>query len=181
MLVEKIHWYTDFSALSIRSQCWNRVFKLMELGLWPYYINITITILDIIHLPVFYLKLSSTLQVCPYLTGNTLRLHYEPNRLMLSIGLWRWYINITITTVDIVHYNIRLTLDSHSVFSCNLLSLELLSVARPRRKTNLIYWAQLSRFHVKTETECSLRNDTGRWIIFRTVGVMFMYNVLHCF
>jgi hypothetical protein len=30
---------------------------------------------------------------CPYLTGNTLRLRYEPNRLMLSIGLCRWYHN----------------------------------------------------------------------------------------
>jgi hypothetical protein len=32
-----------------------------------------------------------------YLTGNTLRLRYEPNRLMLSIGLWPWYINTTVT------------------------------------------------------------------------------------
>jgi hypothetical protein len=40
--------------------------------------------------------------VCPYLTENTLHLHYEPNRLMLSIGLWRWYINITITILDII-------------------------------------------------------------------------------
>jgi hypothetical protein len=35
--------------------------------------------------------------------GNTLRLRYEPNRLMLSIGLWRRYINITITILDIIH------------------------------------------------------------------------------
>jgi hypothetical protein len=48
---------------------------------------------------VFYLELNSTL----YLTGNTLRLHYEPNRSMLSIGSWRWYINITITILDIMH------------------------------------------------------------------------------
>jgi hypothetical protein len=51
------------------------------------YINITITIVDIIHRPVFYLKLNSTLQVCPYLTGNILRLRYESNSFMLSIGL----------------------------------------------------------------------------------------------
>jgi hypothetical protein len=55
------------------------------------YINITITILDIIHCPVFYLKLISTLQVCTYLTGNTLRLRYEPNRLMLSVGVMMVY------------------------------------------------------------------------------------------
>jgi hypothetical protein len=40
-----------------------------------------------IHRPVFYLKLNSTLLVCPYLTENTLRLRYEPNMSMLSIGL----------------------------------------------------------------------------------------------
>jgi hypothetical protein len=62
-----------------------------------------ITILDILRRPVFYLKLNSTLQVCPYPTGNTLRLRYEPNRLMLSIGLWRWYVNITIRILDIIH------------------------------------------------------------------------------
>jgi hypothetical protein len=45
------------------------------------------TILGVIHRPVFYLKLDSPLYVCPYLTGNTLRLRYKPNRLMLSIGL----------------------------------------------------------------------------------------------
>jgi hypothetical protein len=32
-----------------------------------------------------------------------LRLRYEPNRLMLSISLWRWYINTTITILDIIH------------------------------------------------------------------------------
>jgi hypothetical protein len=31
-------------------------------GLWRWYINITITILDIIHRPVFYLKLNWTLK-----------------------------------------------------------------------------------------------------------------------
>jgi hypothetical protein len=50
-------------------------------------IDIIITILDVINRPAFYLEFNSTLQVCPYLTRNTLRLLYEPNRLMLSIGL----------------------------------------------------------------------------------------------
>jgi hypothetical protein len=43
---------------------------------------------DSIHHPVFYLKLSSTLYDCPYNTGNTLRLRYKTNRLML------WYITM---------------------------------------------------------------------------------------
>jgi hypothetical protein len=76
---------------------------MLSTGLWRWYINITITILDIIHCPVFYLKLNSTQYVCPYLTGNTLRLRYEPNRLMLYIGLCRWYSNTTITILDIIH------------------------------------------------------------------------------
>jgi hypothetical protein len=81
--------------------CYEPNSLMLSIGLWRWYINITVTILGIIHHPVFYLKLNSTLQVCPYLTGNTLRLRYEPNRLMLSIGLWQWYINITITILDI--------------------------------------------------------------------------------
>jgi hypothetical protein len=54
----------------------------------------------------FYLKLNTNLQLCPYLIGNTLRLRYELNRLMLSIGVWRWYINITITIVGIIHRSV---------------------------------------------------------------------------
>jgi hypothetical protein len=84
--------------------------KTRSIGLWQCYINITITILDIIHRPVFYLKLNSTLQVCLYLAGNTLRLRYKPNRLMLSIGLWQWYINITITILDKVKVKVKVTL-----------------------------------------------------------------------
>jgi hypothetical protein len=85
----------------------HRVLKKYEseiacISFWWWYIDITIAILDIIRRPVFYLKLNSALQVCPYLTGNTLRLHYEPNRLKLSIGLWRWYIIMTITILDII-------------------------------------------------------------------------------
>jgi hypothetical protein len=34
---------------------------------------------------------------------ETLRARYEPYSLMLSIGLWRWYINITITIMDIIY------------------------------------------------------------------------------
>jgi hypothetical protein len=49
---------------------------------------ITITILDVIHRLVFYLKL----------TEHTLRLRYESNMLMLSIG-----VNITVTILDIIH------------------------------------------------------------------------------
>jgi hypothetical protein len=45
---------------------------------------ITITILDIMHCPFLYLKLN---QIYKFIRAN---------RLMLPVGLWRWYINITI-------------------------------------------------------------------------------------
>jgi hypothetical protein len=67
------------------------------------YINITIAVLVIVHRPVFYLKLNPTLKVCPYLAGNTLRLHYEPNRLMLLYRFMSMVYYITITILDIVH------------------------------------------------------------------------------
>jgi hypothetical protein len=84
---------------------------MLSIGFSRWYINVTIPVLDIIHRPVFYLKLNSTLWVFSYLTGNTLRLRYEPNRLMLSIGLWRWFIDITITILNIIHrpvFNLKL-------------------------------------------------------------------------
>jgi hypothetical protein len=40
---------------------------------------------------------------CWYFKGNTLRLRYEPSRLMLSRGLWRRYIDITIAILDNIH------------------------------------------------------------------------------
>jgi hypothetical protein len=40
---------------------WTRTECIMSIGLWRWYINITITILDIIHRPVFYLELNLTL------------------------------------------------------------------------------------------------------------------------
>jgi hypothetical protein len=43
-----------------------------------------------------------------YLTWNTLRPRYESNRLIWSIGLCQWYINITATIAHII---------SRSVFS----------------------------------------------------------------
>jgi hypothetical protein len=74
---------------------------MSSMGLWRWNItrNIAITTLDSIHRPVFNVKHNSTLQVFPYLTENTLRLRHEPNRLILSIGLWLCYINILILDI----------------------------------------------------------------------------------
>jgi hypothetical protein len=92
-------------GISIKSPLWAQQVHAINRIVTMVYINITITILHIIHFPVFYLKHNSTIYVCLYLTGSmpTLRFLYEPNRLMLSIDLWRWYINITTTILDIIH------------------------------------------------------------------------------
>jgi hypothetical protein len=72
----------------------------MQICVYYYYFAgpkkyITITILDIIHCPVLYSKLNWSVR--------TLRFHYEPDSLMLCIGLLRRYIGITITILDIIH------------------------------------------------------------------------------
>jgi hypothetical protein len=97
---------------------------------------------------------------------------------MLSVGFWRWYINITITILDIIHrpvfYLKKKTfwrLDSVSVFRWKLLIwdqyTELVTCLRtvatapigcPEIETNSVDWAKLSIFHLKTEKESNLRN-----------------------
>jgi hypothetical protein len=106
-------------------------------------INIVITILGIIYRPVFYLKLNWTLQVCPYLTGVTLRLRYEPNRLLLCIGLWRIYINITKTVLDITHRLLFKTACLRlQVEPAQVGPIEATSICLLRQETSSIYWAQ---------------------------------------
>jgi hypothetical protein len=125
---------------------------------------------------------------------------------MLSIGLWRWYINITITILDIIHrivfylkHGVR-RLDSVSVFRWNLLSwikqqelvpvpglLQqhishwwymlcwlykplLVLVVVSRDKNSSFYWAHISRFRLKAETGSSVVTScfiyrTGQWIM----------------
>jgi hypothetical protein len=64
------------------------------------YIDKTITILNSIHRPVFYMKHMmnvSTPQEAYYVSAT------EPKRLMPSIGLWRRYIDISITILNIIH------------------------------------------------------------------------------
>jgi hypothetical protein len=79
---------------------------MLSIGLWCWYINITITILDIIHRPVFYLKLNWT-QLYKFVRTSYethLRPRYEPNRLMLSIGLWLRYIDVRRNCHTYEHY-----------------------------------------------------------------------------
>jgi hypothetical protein len=91
---------------------------------------------------------------------------YQPNRLMLAIGLRRWCINITITILDIIHvlsfiYNTTFRrLNTISVFRWNLFSWaqQIVLLSGPETEISSIYWAQRRNFHMKTEAEFSLRN-----------------------
>jgi hypothetical protein len=162
---------------------------MLCIGLWRWmvYYLISITILSIIHRPVFYLKLNSTPYVCPYLTGNTLRLRYGPNWLMLSIGSWQWYINKTITILDIIHLFISF---KTRCFGDYILSSSVGGIYSdgPNRSTDTetssFYWSHLNKYCLKTETESSLRNvvllnkKTGRWITSKTVVVVLTLFVI---
>jgi hypothetical protein len=88
--------YLTENALRLHYEA-NRV--ILSIGLWRLYINITITVLGNNDRPVFYLK---HMMDNSYLTEIAFRLHYEPNRLMLSIALRRLYVNITVTVLDII-------------------------------------------------------------------------------
>jgi hypothetical protein len=73
---------------------------MLSVGLWRWYINITITILDINHRPVFYLKLNSIGLFVPH------RKHIMPPLRAQEVNaIYRFVrmINITITVLDIIH------------------------------------------------------------------------------
>jgi hypothetical protein len=78
---------------------------------------------------------------------------------MLSIGLWRWYINITITILDIIQRPaFYLKHDVSETDFC--LRLE----AKPTQKDST-EWASLY-----------LRLETGRWIMSRFMIVILIYH-----
>jgi hypothetical protein len=99
-LILRIYPYLTGNTLCL---CYEPNRLMLSIGLWRWHIHIIIKIPDIIHRPVFYLKLNPTLYVCSYLTENKSRLRYEPNRLILSIVLRRRYINKTIKIPHINH------------------------------------------------------------------------------
>jgi hypothetical protein len=99
-------WISCVNRMLVWYRSCQNILWIRSVGLWRRYSNITITILDIIHLSFETELISIGLSV--YLTGNTLRLRYEPNRLMLSIGLWRWYINVTVTILDRAMDNVQI-------------------------------------------------------------------------
>jgi hypothetical protein len=100
-----------------------------------------------------------------------------------SVGLWRWYINITITILAIIHSSVFYLntmfqrVDTISVLKWNLLS-------RTETEASSIYWAQLSMFHLKpknpvTDASC-FKQKTGRWIMSRIFIIKYVdiYEIL---
>jgi hypothetical protein len=138
----------------------------LVIGLWRWYINITITILDTIYRLVSYLELSSTLQVYPYLTRNTLRLRYEPKRLLLSIAVWRLYIKIAITIFG--HY------PSSCLFLKKKHDFSEPEFCRLETETSSFYWVYLGRFNVKTEGAKNCSPNKIK-LIYLFIICMYMY------
>jgi hypothetical protein len=82
----RIGWNTDFihGTFKVIHHEYKQIYEKGR------YINTTITILDVIHLPVFYFKiLRHQIRYIGLSVPHRkpIRLSYEPNRLMLSIGL----------------------------------------------------------------------------------------------
>jgi hypothetical protein len=75
----------------LRAQQVNAIYRFVTMVYWYNYHNSG-------HYP------SSCVLFKTQLNSVGLRLRYEPSRLMLSIGLWRWCINLTITILDIIFY-----------------------------------------------------------------------------
>jgi hypothetical protein len=89
-----------------------------------------------------------------FLKNVDIRLEWVKEEQIRFIDLWRWYVNITITILDITHshvlylkYNVSVTGDSVSV-----------QWKPPVAETSTIYCVDLSKYHLKTGTECYIRN-----------------------
>jgi hypothetical protein len=105
------------------------------------------------HLPLAVMKFASyeLISPSPLLRNVYKTITIDINHTIRSIGLRLWYINITITILDIIH---RLVFFLKHLISEAGFCLCLHVVPR-QRLANSFYWARLSRFHLKTETESS--------------------------
>jgi hypothetical protein len=74
---------------------------MLSIGLWKFYINITITVLDIIRRHLFLFKTQRNFIGLSVPHKKHMTSPLRAQQLMLSIGLWRSNINITITILYI--------------------------------------------------------------------------------
>jgi hypothetical protein len=130
------------------------------------------------HYPSSCLLIKAHDGYCSYLTGNTLRLRYEPESLMPSIGVCLRYINITITIMGIIHRPVfYMKHDVSETGFCLRLQTETAQFGLLSADTHIssIYWVHLIRFHLKKETESSFRTrDTP---LSTKVGITFRRQV----
>jgi hypothetical protein len=85
---------------------------------------------------------------------------------MLSIGLWRWYINITITILGIIHLPVSYIKQNISETSCLRLQVEPIQlgpIAVWRHRLSVCIGPEMSRFHLKLEIESSLGNTVFKY------------------
>jgi hypothetical protein len=106
--------------------------------------------LDITHRPVFYLKLSFVGLSVPH--RKHISLLYEPNRLMLFIGLCRWYINATFTILDIIHSSV-LKNDVSGIGFCLNFQVEPIQLG-PKDRASLCLQTGLETKNVDCEMSC---------------------------
>jgi hypothetical protein len=78
---------------------------------------------------------------------------------MLSIGLWRWYINTTITVLDIIHRPaFYLKYNNSETGFCLSLQVDPTQVSPIGRASLCLRIDRRSRYRLKTETKSRLRN-----------------------
>jgi hypothetical protein len=98
---------------------------------------------------------------------------------MLSIGLWRWYINITVTILDFIHRPVFYLKQDVSETWCSLH--EVHTQVGPTDKASISLRSGLSSTWRRIQnqvSETSIFNyDTGRWIISRIVMVIHGYYI----
>jgi hypothetical protein len=87
---------------------------------------------------------------------------------MMSIGSWRWYINIIITILDVIQgpfFYLRHNVSETEFFlrlqvqDTQLCPIDRASCCCSVTESSFKYWAQLSSYHLDTETESSLWNS----------------------
>jgi hypothetical protein len=123
---------------------------IRSIGLWRRHINVTITILDIIHCPIFHLKLNLTLLVCPYLSRN------------ITFPLLVQQINAIYRFVTMVHkfdyHNSWLYLSFSLLFKTQHPGHWILTPSRP--ETEILWILGFNWTPLKTEAKSSVLNLT---------------------
>jgi hypothetical protein len=153
--------------------CVTSLFVLNKLyTFWRWYINVTITILDIIHL-LFKTQLNSIGLSVPRRKHIT-----SPLRAKQVIGLWRWYVTITITILDIIHLLFKTQLHR---FVCTSQEAHYVSATSPTGyrfvtifylKLNSIGLSVPRRKHITSPLQAQQVIGLWRWYVTITITIL---------